>query len=295
LRIACESVTARNPRMLKLIVNADDLGLCEAVNEGIVQAHQNGIVTSASIMANGSAFDHAIRLCQLVPSLDLGIHLTLVEEEPLREANTIPSLVGAGGKLHSHATTFLKKYVSGAIRIHEVWSELEAQIEKVVSRGISVSHLDSHQHLHALPHIRRISIELAKKYNIPAIRVPSERLRSYMLKTTKSASRVPQLLAVNAFSWLGKSMPLRRPDHFVGFFFGGNLHKENLQTLLQDLPPVGTCELMCHPGKKGAEAIYGHWGYRWAEELSALMDPEVSDMLRQKSIQLISYRELMQP
>ena len=155
--------------MLKLIVNADDLGLCESVNEGIVQAHQSGIVTSASIMANGRAFDHAIRLCQLVPSLDLGIHLTLVEEKPLREASTIPSLVGAGGKLHPHATTFMKKYVSGAIRVREVWSELEAQIQKVVSRGISVSHLDSHQHLHALPHIRRVSIELAKKYNIPAI------------------------------------------------------------------------------------------------------------------------------
>ena len=280
--------------MLKLIVNADDLGLCEAVNEGIAEAHLNGIVTSASIMANGSAFDHAIRLCQSVPSLDLGIHLTLVEEEPLREASTIPSLVGAGGKLHPHATTFMKKYISGGIRVREVWSELEAQIQKVLSQGISVSHLDSHQHLHALPHIRRISIELAKKYNIPAIRVPSERLRSYMLKTAKSASRVPQLLAVNAFSWLGKNLPLGGPDHFVGFFFGGNLHKENLQTLLQYLPPVGTCELMCHPGKKGSETTYGHWGYRWSEELSALMDPEIFNILRQKSIQLISYRDFAQ-
>src|SRR4051794_14595620 len=146
--------------MLKLIVNADDLGLCEAVNEGIVQAHQNGIVTSASIMANGSAFDHAIRLCKLVPSLDLGVHLTLVEEEPLRQASTIPSLIDGGGRIHPDATIFAKKYVSGAIRLSEVWSELDAQIQKVVSRGVSVSHLDSHQHVHALPQILRIVREL---------------------------------------------------------------------------------------------------------------------------------------
>jgi hopanoid biosynthesis associated protein HpnK len=278
--------------MLKLIVNADDFGLCEAVNEGIVQAHQNGIVTSASIMANGSAFDHAMRLCRLVPSLDLGIHLTLVEEQPLRDPGTIPTLVSVRGTLHPHATTFMKKYISGAIRVHEVWSELEAQIEKVVNQGITVSHLDSHQHLHMLPKIRRICIELAKKYNIPAIRVPSERLRSYMLKMAKSASRVPQLLTLNGFSRFGKNMPLRRPDHFVGFFFGGNLHKENLQTLLQHLPLEGTCELMCHPGKTGAQATYGHWAYRWSDELNALTDPRIADVLRQKSIQLISYREL---
>jgi len=84
----------------------------------------------------------------------------------------------------------------------------------------------------------------------------------------------------------------RSTDHFVGFYFGGRLNRSNLATLIDALPRAGTCELMCHPGKKCAEATYGHWGYRWSEELSALTDPAISELLRQKSIQLIPYRAL---
>jgi hopanoid biosynthesis associated protein HpnK len=278
--------------MLKLIVNADDLGLCEAVNEGIAEAHLNGIVTSASIMANGSAFDHAIRLCQLVPSLDLGIHLTLVEEEPLRKASTIPSLVGAGGKLHPHATTFMKKYISGGIRVREVRSELEAQIQKVLSQGISVSHLDSHQHLHMLPQIRSITSELARKYGIPAIRVPHERASPYMLSPPPPLGRLFQLLALNFFCRRETNSREIHPDHFVGFFFGGSLDKKNLQNLLQHLPAAGTCELMCHPGIEDPASRYRHWGYHWSDELNALTDPEIAEVLRRQGIHRISYREL---
>src|SRR4051812_1864993 len=103
--------------MLSLIVNADDLGLSEAVNQGIAEAHTNGIVTSASIMANGAAFDHAVRLCQSIPSLDVGIHLTLVEEQPLLSRETIPTLVSDRERFHRHAKTFIKKYASGEIRL----------------------------------------------------------------------------------------------------------------------------------------------------------------------------------
>jgi chitin disaccharide deacetylase len=278
--------------MLKLIVNADDLGISEAVNEGILEAHLNGILTSASVMANGVAFEHAMRLCRSIPSLGLGIHLTLVEEAPLLSAAAIPSLVDRGGRLHRDATTFMRKYVAGKIHLQDVWSELEAQIRKVLSQGIEISHLDSHQHLHMLPQIRDITIALANKYNIPAIRVPREHLRPYMLRRAGGISRLCQLFVLNAFCRLGKKMPARRTDRFVGFFFGGNLHKENLHKLLQSLPISGTCELMCHPGMEDPTTRYSHWGYHWSEELSALTDPEIPKILRRQRIDLISYRQL---
>jgi predicted glycoside hydrolase/deacetylase ChbG (UPF0249 family) len=283
---------ANEHQMLKLIVNADDLGLSEAVNEGIAEAHLNGILTSASVMANGVAFEHAIRLCRSVPSLDVGIHLTLVEEEPLGTATATSTLVDADGRLHRHASIFTKKYVAGKIHLQDVWSELEAQIKKVLSRGIEISHLDSHQHLHMLPQIRHITIALANKYNIPAIRVPREHLRPYMLRRAGGISRLCQLFVLNAFCQLGKKMPVLRTDNFVGFFFGGNLHKENLHKLLQSLPISGTCELMCHPGLDDQHTRYGHWGYHWSEELSALTDPEIAKVLRQQGVDLISYRQL---
>lgn len=279
--------------MLKLIVNADDLGLSEAVNEGILEAHLNGILTSASVMANGVAFEHAIRLCRSVPSLDVGIHLTLVEEEPLSAATATSTLVDAGGRLHRHASIFTKKYVAGKIHLQDVWSELEAQIKKVLSRGIEISHLDSHQHLHMLPQIRHITIALANKYNIPAIRVPREHLRPYMLRRAGGISRLCQLFVLNAFCQLGRKTPARRTDHFVGFFFGGNLHKENLHTVLQSLPTSGTCELMCHPGLDDQHTLYGHWHYNWSAELDALTDQKIVEFIRQKDIQLTSYRDLI--
>jgi len=291
-RVTCPSAIATTKRMLKLIVNADDLGLSEAVNEGILEAHRNGILTSASVMANGVAFEHAIRLCRSIPSLDLGIHLTLVEEEPLLSAAAIPSLVDTGGRLHRHATTFMRKYVAGKIHLQDVRSELEAQIQKVLSQGFEVSHLDSHQHLHLLPQILRITIALAKKYNIPAIRIPREHLRPYMLRRAGGISRLCQLFVLNAFCQLGRKMPARRTDHFVGFFFGGNLHKENLHTLIQSLPISGTCELMCHPGMEDPTTRYSHWGYHWSEELSALTDPEIAKVVRRQGVDLISYRQL---
>ena len=105
---------------LKLIVHADDFGLTEKVNEGILQAHLNGVLTSASIIANGSAFDHAISLAKKNPTLDIGVHFTLVEERPLRDHNEIKSLTNVGGNFHGNAKIFMKKYLTGQVLISEV-------------------------------------------------------------------------------------------------------------------------------------------------------------------------------
>jgi chitin disaccharide deacetylase len=141
-----------------------------------------------------------------------------------------------------------------------------------------------------LPQILRITVELAKEYGIPAVRLPREVVRIYMLKRKGSVAKVLQLSILNLLCRLGKSALLLHPDHFVGFFFGGNLHKRNLQKLLQHLPPTGTTELMCHPGLDDPSTHYSHWGYHWSEELCALVDSEITDFLRQQEIQLISYR-----
>jgi hopanoid biosynthesis associated protein HpnK len=278
--------------MCRLIVHADDFGLSERVNEGILYAHRHGILTSTSLMANGYAFEQAIDICRAIPTLDVGIHLMLVEGPPILSADTVPSLVGAAANLHQHAKIFTKKYFRGQIRLREVRDELEAQIIRVMSQGVSISHLDSHQHLHMLPQILRMTVELAKAYGIPAIRFPYERVHLYMLKGKEAVSRGFQLLVLNMFCRLGRKAIRLRTDHFTGFFFGGHLHKQHLQELLCYLPPTGTCELMCHPGLDDPYTRYGHWGYHWSDELGALIDPEVADWLQQKGVQLISYRQL---
>jgi len=278
--------------MLHLIVNADDLGLSEKVNEGILDAHCNGIVTSASIMANGASFDHAISICREVPTLDLGIHLNLVDEPPVLVSKKVPSLVCQRGRLHSHAKTFARKYFCGSISLKEIKKELDAQIKKVMNQGIQVSHFDSHQHLHMLPGVLRVAVELAREYGIPAIRIPNETLCPYMLRNLGKISRVLELVTLKFFCHLTKSIDILRPQYFAGFFFGGNLNKRNLQQILENLPRSGTCELMCHPGKDDPHSQYGQWGYQWKDELTALTDPSTLSLLRHKGIHLTSYRDL---
>ena len=212
LRCFYESMSCR------LIVHADDFGISEQVNNGICLAHQEGILTSTSIMASGVAFEHGVNLLKQNPSLEVGIHLTLIEELPLLPKQLIPSLVGKNGLFFDHATTFIKRYLTGRIRLSEVRKEIDQQIRKVLDAGIPLSHLDSHQHIHALPGIRAVVFELAKKYGIPAVRLPSEQFHSYMLRSKGGLARLAQLFVLKVFCQIGHWRGVSSPDYFMGFF-----------------------------------------------------------------------------
>jgi hopanoid biosynthesis associated protein HpnK len=275
-----------------LIVHGDDFGLSEGLNKGIVQAHRQGILTSTSLVASGVAFEHAVELAQTTPSLDIGVHLTLSDERPVLPPASVPTLLGSRERMHRDAATFTRRYLLGRISLDEVARELDAQIAKVRSQGLNVTHLDGHQHLHMLPGIRPVVGELARKHGIPAIRYPFETPRAYMLRQPAAAGRLAQLLALDTFCTLANVTDAKRTDHFVGFFFGGRLDKGNLLEVLSRLPRSGTCELMCHPGLADPGSGYGHWSYLWEEELAALTDGEVREFLRSRGIGLISYADL---
>ena len=277
----------------KLIVHADDFGLSEAINDGILQAHTEGIVTSASLMPTGGAFCHAVDLASVTPSLDVGIHLTLVEETPVSPPQSIPSLVNDYGRFHPHASDFLRRYLRGKISLHEVRHELESQVRKVKDSGLQVSHLDSHQHLHALPGIWDIVQSLAAQFDIAAVRYPRESVHPYMWSDYSRWPRLVQLVALNFFCALVNRRNTTSPDHFVGFFYGGHLSREHLETVIRHLPRAGVREMMCHPGfAVGAEG-YSHWQYRWREELDALTDPKVKALVREQLIELVTYKDLV--
>lgn len=279
-------------RAPRLIVHADDFGLSRSVNEGILEAHCRGILTSASIMASGEAFDHAIQLVRATPTLDVGVHLTLTEERPVLGRADIPTLLNEQGLFHANPGVFMQRYLSHRISLDDVQCEFDAQIGRVVEQGIRISHLDGHQHLHMVPGIRRVVGELAKKYAIPAIRFPRERLQGYMFRDVENWSRLVQQCVLNWVCSIAVIPGAMQPDHFVGFAFGGRLTKTNLFTVLQHLPETGTCELMCHPGHSDPQSPRVHWGYRWQEELEALTDPEIRQFIESKGIRLVSYGAL---
>src|SRR5215217_3286278 len=115
-------------RAPRLIVHADDFGLSRSINEGILEAHCCGILTSASVMASGEAFDHAIQLVRGTPTLDVGVHLTLTEERPVLGCANIPTLLNDQGGFHANPGVFMQRYLFQRISLEDVRREFDAQI-----------------------------------------------------------------------------------------------------------------------------------------------------------------------
>lgn len=277
---------------LRLIVHADDFGLSERVNEGVVDAHLNGILTSTSIMACAPAFDHAVTLAKATPSLDIGVHLTLIEERPLTDPAKVPSLVDETGHFHKHITVFAKRYFRGLINPEEVRLELDAQIARIREAGLEISHLDSHQHVHMLPGILKVAQDLGAKHGIAPMRLPRERVSPYMLSSPGGLSRIAQQLVLNHFCRRARQRFGPTTDRFAGFYYGGKLDTDALLRVVSSLPETGSCELMCHPGEDDPASEKLHWGYAWANELSALKNASVAAEIERRGIRLISYRNL---
>lgn len=278
--------------MLKLIVNADDFGHSDIVNKAVLTSYQNGILRSASLMANGSSFENAAKIIRDNPLLDIGMHITLVGEKPILVLDKIPTLVDENGNFSLNAIDFTKRYYSGKISFEEVKGEIIAQIEKILDYGIRISHIDSHQHLHLLPQIFNIISEIVNRYKIKFVRYPKEKFSAYMFNDLRSIGRIFQMAAINFFCYKTMGKVFTRTDYFTGFYFGGNLNKKNLITLINCLPSRGICELMCHPGLSHDISVKNQKQYRLVEEVEALIDGEVFELIKRKRIEITTFRAL---
>ena len=279
---------------IRLVVNADDFGLCESVNDGIVLAHRSGIVTAASLMAVGRAFDQAVDWCRRIPSLDVGVHLTLVAEPPL--LSKASSLTGDDGRLPPGAGAFARGYLEGRIRPADIRAELRAQIERVLDHGLRVTHLDSHQHVHALPGVAELVLGLSVRYGIPFVRAPVEPWRIDWPPNFHALSRLARAAALRTCWTLARlAQPDRarfRPLRFLGFTEGGRLDGARLQRLLQTLQPGRAYELMCHPGFTPASPEVQRWNYHHELELQALTNPGIRSAIAERGIRLCCFRDL---
>ncbi len=274
----------------RLIVNADDFGLSQGVNRGIIAAHRDGIVTSASVMVNGPAFANAVALAREHPALDIGVHLTLTELAPVAPPAAVRSLLDDDGRFAPHAIAFARRYVLGSVALAEVRAELDAQIRLARAHGLAISHLDSHQHVHALPGIARLVAELAEAHGIGAVRYPLERVRGHML--AGNARRLAEHAALNLVCLGSPLRRARRTERFVGFHFGGRLDERNLETVLHHLPARGTVELMCHPAEAEPDGPHRRWGYAGPAECAALTSARMKALIGARGIRLIGYRDL---
>jgi predicted glycoside hydrolase/deacetylase ChbG (UPF0249 family) len=247
-----------------LVVNADDFGFTRDVNQGIVEAHQNGILSATTLMANGAAFEHAVRLSKENPTLDVGCHLVLAGGcsvlPPFRRLpRTVSELVRAA---------LLKR-----IRIYE---ELAGQVRKILAAGIRASHLDTHKHTLLLPAVLDAVARISEEFGIPWVRLPLD---------------VP--LIRNHYRSVLQRHGCRMTDRFAGFSLTGRLDTKELLKFIRALPD-GTTELMCHPGRCGPELRSAPTRLKESreQELAALIAPEIRNAIGKAQVLITNYRDL---
>ena len=285
--------------MRRLIVNADDFGLTSGVNRAIALANAEGILTSATVMANSRAFDGAVQIAQKKPTLKTGCHVVLIDGEPLtRDCKT---LTNGTHRFRSGLKDFAAAAVRNRISPEEIQQEVEAQICKLQANGLDVTHVDSHKHTHMFPHVLSPILRAAKVCGVRAVRNPFEPWRCWPRSAVLgSTSMWLRSIGVSCFSVFStafrkavQSEGISTTDGTVGVVATGKLDTNLLLAMLEALPE-GTWELVCHPGYSDDDLKTA--GTRLTKsreiELHALTSPEVRSRIARLGIELISYADL---
>jgi chitin disaccharide deacetylase len=266
----------------RLVVNADDFGFTRDVNGGIVEAHHHGILTATTLMANGAAFDDALRLARETPTLDIGVHLVLVSGRSVLDPDRI---------LPATVSEMLRAIMAGRLRPYE---ELDAQIAKIVDAGIRPTHLDAHKHTHLFPPVLNAVARLSRKYGIPWVRRPFDYpLNPQGVPLNKRIISRGLGFLRRYFHRVLSSHGCRTTDHFAGFQITGRFGPADLARLIRQLPE-GSTEFMCHPGFCGPELLAARTRLKESRkaELEALTSPEVRAALEESGVRLVRYGEL---
>jgi chitin disaccharide deacetylase len=267
----------------QLVVNADDFGFTPDVNEGIVEAHLQGILTATTLMANGTAFDDAIRLARRTPTLDVGCHLVLVGGcSPLT------------GK--PYPLTVARLLAAMAKREIRVYDELAVQVRRTLAAGIQPTHLDTHKHTHLAPPVLDAVARLAGEYGIRWVRRPFD----FPLTSLQGAVPLAKRMTSHGLGFLRTRFHrvlerhgCRTTDHFAGFQITGRFRTPELLRLLDALPE-GSTELMVHPGRCRQELRQARTRLKESREheLEALVAPETRQAVERHAIELVNYARL---
>ena len=281
------------PVLRYIIINADDFGRHAEINRAVEEGLVHGCLRSATVMPGGAAFAGAIDIARRHEELGLGVHFTLVDGHPILPPEEIPSLVGSEGDFLPDHTALLKRYLKGSINLEEVRRELAAQLQKVEATGIPISHVDSHQHMHTLPGIIDIVLDLAARAGIRAVRTPRTPL---FAGAFGGLGQLVGRLGLSTLARLAACKAHRRglltPDNFAGIVAGEAVSEGELLHLIAHLPQ-GTTEVMMYPGMKNdvLQEDSG-WQHDFEAELAAILSPRVGEALRKAEVEPVNFRHL---
>lgn len=269
--------------MSRLIINADDFGYSAAVNRAVADLHGAGLVTSASLLVNMPHSEEAAAMVRDLPGLSVGVHLNLTVGRPLLPVRRVPSLVNEEGSFWP-APVLYGRMLTGGFDWQEAAMELGAQVEWALARGLRLDNLDSHMHFHMLPAARRLTLQLAQRYDVPAWRSPA------VLSTL-----TPLNLWADSLATPPKRSQLLAPDYLLSLQqWGERLLTDRRLARLLSRPGVLT-ELIVHPGSAADEELPVPdqlTGDRRQEEVDLVMSAGFRAWIQRLQLELVGFGDI---
>jgi hopanoid biosynthesis associated protein HpnK len=277
-----------------MMINGDDFGFSSGVNHAIIEAHDRGVLTSASLMVSGTAFEEAVALAKARPTLAVGLHLVLTHGQAVLPPEQIPHLVNAQGFFADYSWLGWYYQFNSAAR-RELQLEIRAQLEKFCQTGLPLSHVDGHLHLHLHPVVLRHLVKLKDEFNIQFMRLIFEEVNvALAIDPSDRFAKVLWSAIFGGLSYYGRHLMtangIQSVDRVYGFLQSGRVTEDYLLQLIPKIQ-ANRVEIYSHPAKSIlGEPSNSPWGLGLAE-LEALLSDRVREQLIQNGFTLTNYRE----
>ena len=278
--------------MSYLIINADDFGFSQGVNAAIIKAHEEGILTSTSLMVSGDAVQEAIALSRNYPNLAVGLHLVLVCGKSVLPPVQIPHLVDSQGNFSNNPTQAGLTYQFNQATRAELRLEISAQLQKFRDSGLNLAHVDGHLHLHVHPVILNILTEFAAEFKIKFIRLPSEELtKNLKIDQRNLLTKIIWSIVFGQLRRYGEGLLKANQIKFANRVYGLLQTGDMSEKYLLDLIPQIEAELVeiySHPALVNTDINHGG-----EVELAALLSQQVRELLTVRGVELSNYSRLI--
>ena len=274
-----------SPRGRRLIVNADDFGRSVSINQAVIRAHQEGILTTASLMVNEPAFEEAVALAREHPTLGVGLHLTLLCGHSALPPGEIPGLVNRNGEFsHNPAGAGFRYFFQPGLR-EQLRREIHAQFQKFRAARLPLDHVNGHLHLHLHPTVFGILMADAAQLGLKHLRLTCDPFRlNLRLASGHFTYRALHVAIFHPLSARARPalarLNIRHTDAVFGLLQNARVDETYVTRLLPQLP-AGDSELYSHPSLDESK-----------NEFDALISPRVQDQVKQLGIELIRYQDL---
>jgi len=278
-----------------LIINADDCGFSDSLNEAVERCYRCGRITGVSVMAVGARFQQAAEMLRNIGRTDVGVHMTLTGSLPpcTEDRSRIDTILNKDGTFPADYKSFGLRYLLRKIRPGQVYLEFREQIEKVLKEGLSVTHLDSHEHVHMFPELFDVTLKLASEFKIPYIRIPLENPAA--IKKSFAIKDLARYGGLRVFALRGRKLiagtSLKYNDVFCGHFHSHRIDDGILSAMIGNISE-GVSELAVHPSVLSGDLVKRFPQYRNAHiELDALINGRWKERLESERISLVSHKE----